>query len=160
MPNILMLHRAAARCEPPTLSTYVRNRESADSDCATLASKLLYGARKRHAGKGLVKFLQSFKPVIKYCQRGKGLFVHPPLSGETFSYNPTMVRIRSNHFVLSPKGEAVSENSVVGPRASVFSPGKDGEAGDIGFIVDAAGCSQAENKPLEARSSFQTEPIV
>ena len=30
-------------------------------------------------------------------------------------------------------------------------PGKDGEAGDIGFIVDAAGCSQAENKPLEAR---------
>jgi hypothetical protein len=37
-------------------------------------------------------------------------------------------------------------------------PGKDGEADDIGFIVDAAGCSQAENKPLEARSSFQTEP--
>ncbi|MBL7188569.1 MAG: hypothetical protein ISS70_19770 [Phycisphaerae bacterium] len=53
---------------------------------------------------------------------------------------------------------ALSENSVVGPRASGFSPGKDGEAGDIGFIVDAAGCSQAENKPLEARSSFQTEP--
>jgi len=36
---------------------------------------------------------------------------------------------------------------------SGFSPGKDGKAGDIGFIVDAAGCSQAENKPLEARSS-------
>jgi hypothetical protein len=53
---------------------------------------------------------------------------------------------------------ALSENSIVGPRASVFSPGKDGEAGDIGFIVDAAGCSQAENKPLEARSSFLTEP--
>ena len=32
------------------------------------------------------------------------------------------------------------------------------EAGDIGFIVDAAGCGQAENKPLEARSSFRTEP--
>ena len=32
------------------------------------------------------------------------------------------------------------------------------EAGDISFIVDAAGCSQAGNKPLEARSSFQTEP--
>ena len=32
------------------------------------------------------------------------------------------------------------------------------EAGDIACIVDAAGCSQAENKPLEARSSFQTEP--
>jgi len=36
--------------------------------------------------------------------------------------------------------------------------GKDGEAGDIGFIVDGAGCSQAEEGPLEARSSFQTEP--
>jgi len=55
--------------------------------------------------------------------------------------------------------QALSENSVVGPRASGFSPGKDGEAGDIGFIADAAGCSQAENKPLEARSSFPTEPI-
>ena len=53
---------------------------------------------------------------------------------------------------------ALSENSVVGPRGNVSSPGKDGEAGDIGFIVDAAGCSQAENKPLEARSSFPTEP--
>jgi len=54
--------------------------------------------------------------------------------------------------------QVLSENSVVGPRASGFSPGKDGEAGGIGFIVDAAGCSQAENKPLEARSSLQTEP--
>jgi len=61
--------------------------------------------------------------------------------------------------VLHPQSlQALSENSVVGPRASDFSPGKDGEAGDIGFIVDAAGCSQAENKPLEARSSFPTEP--
>ena len=32
------------------------------------------------------------------------------------------------------------------------------EAGGIGFIVDATGCSQAENRPLEARSSFQAEP--
>ena len=57
--------------------------------------------------------------------------------------------------------QALSENSVVGPRASGFSPGKDGEAGDIGFIVDVRlrrRCSQAENKPLEARSSFPTEP--
>ena len=38
---------------------------------------------------------------------------------------------------------------------AIFSPGKDGEAGDIGFIVDTAGCSQAEKGPLEARSSFQ-----
>ncbi|MCH7916760.1 MAG: hypothetical protein IIC50_02105 [Planctomycetes bacterium] len=36
--------------------------------------------------------------------------------------------------------KALSENSIVGPRASVFSPGKDGEAGDVGFIVDTAGC--------------------
>jgi hypothetical protein len=56
--------------------------------------------------------------------------------------------------------KALSDNSVVGPRASGFLPGKDGEAGDVGFIVDAAGCSQAKNKPLEARSSFQTEPVA
>jgi hypothetical protein len=37
--------------------------------------------------------------------------------------------------------KALSENFVVGPRASVFSSGKDGEAGDIGNIVDAAGRS-------------------
>ncbi|MCH7917334.1 MAG: hypothetical protein IIC50_05035 [Planctomycetes bacterium] len=43
------------------------------------------------------------------------------------------------------KKKALSENSVVGPRASVFSPGKDGEAGDVGFIVDTAGCGQADN---------------
>jgi len=54
--------------------------------------------------------------------------------------------------------QALSENSVVGPRASVFSPGKDGEAGDAGSIVDTAECSQAENKPLEARSSILTQP--
>ena len=40
---------------------------------------------------------------------------------------------------------------------AVFSPGKDGEAGDVGFIVDTAGCSQAEKEPLEARPSFPTE---
>ncbi len=28
---------------------------------------------------------------------------------------------------------------------AIFSPGKDGEAGDVGFIVDKAGCSQADN---------------
>ena len=74
-------------------------------------------------------------------------------------------------------------NSVVGPRASDFSPSKDGEASDIGCIVDAApdvhrdsqadnsGCldptvaaqqlnnkTVQENEPLEARSSFPTEP--
>jgi hypothetical protein len=39
-------------------------------------------------------------------------------------------------------------------------PDKDGEAGDIGFIVDVAGCSQTKNKPLEARTDFQTEPYI
>jgi hypothetical protein len=51
---------------------------------------------------------------------------------------------------------SLSENSVVGPRASGFSPGKDGEAGDVCFIVDTAGCRQAEDKPLEARSNSPT----
>jgi hypothetical protein len=56
---------------------------------------------------------------------------------------------------------------------AVFSPGKDGEAGDVGYIVDTAGRSQVDNSgcldppviktvqakgPREARSSFQTEP--
>ena len=41
---------------------------------------------------------------------------------------------------------------------AIFSPGNDGEAGDIGFIVDTAGSSQAEKGPLEARSGFPTEP--
>ncbi len=33
----------------------------------------------------------------------------------------------------------MSKNSIVGPRASVFSSGKDGEAGDIEHIVDGDG---------------------
>jgi len=33
----------------------------------------------------------------------------------------------------------LSEKSIVGQRASGFSSGKDGETGDIGCIVDAAG---------------------
>jgi len=39
---------------------------------------------------------------------------------------------------------------------AIFSAGKDGEAGDVGFIVDTAGCSQAGKGPLEARSSSPT----
>ncbi|NQV34930.1 MAG: glycoside hydrolase family 127 protein, partial [Phycisphaeraceae bacterium] len=41
---------------------------------------------------------------------------------------------------------------------AIFSSGNDGEAGDIGVIVDAAGSSQGEKGPLEARASFPTEP--
>jgi len=58
---------------------------------------------------------------------------------------------------------------------AVFSPGKDGEAGDVCLIVDTAGCSQVDNSgcldptvnrtvqekgPLEARSGFPTEPSI
>ena len=56
--------------------------------------------------------------------------------------------------------QALSEKSGVGPRACVFLSDKDGEAGDIDCIVDAAGCGQTKNKPLEARSAFGTEPKV
>ncbi|MHC4627587.1 MAG: hypothetical protein ACYTDV_11450 [Planctomycetota bacterium] len=60
--------------------------------------------------------------------------------------------------------QALSEDSIVGPRASGLSPDKDGEAGDIGCIVDGAPDvhrdSQAGNKPLEVRSSLRTEPGV
>ena len=41
---------------------------------------------------------------------------------------------------------------------AIFLPGKDGEAGDIFFIVDGAGCSQTKKGPTEARATFQTEP--
>ncbi len=49
------------------------------------------------------------------------LRVAPPVSGDPVSDSSTSVTPRS-----------VSENPVVGPRASVFVTGKDGEAGDIG----------------------------
>jgi len=41
---------------------------------------------------------------------------------------------------------ALSENSIVSPRASVFSSGKDGEAGDAKYIVDAARRSPDEKE--------------
>ena len=41
---------------------------------------------------------------------------------------------------------------------AIFSPGKDGEAGDVCSIVDAAGCGRAEKGPREARWGFPTEP--
>ena len=41
---------------------------------------------------------------------------------------------------------------------AILSPGKDGEAGDVCSIVDAAGCGQAAKGPLEARSSFPAQP--
>ena len=49
--------------------------------------------------------------------------------------------------------QALSENFVVGPRASDFLPDKDGEAGDIDLIVDGAGHSQAGQPRLPLSDS-------
>ena len=47
---------------------------------------------------------------------------------------------------------------------AIFSAGKDGEVGDVGFIVDTAPDvhrdSQAEKGPLEARSSSPTGSLA
>jgi len=48
----------------------------------------------------------------------------------------------------------LSENSIVGPRASVFSSGKDGEAGDIGRIVDGAGRRPDEKQAARSQIEF------
>jgi len=50
--------------------------------------------------------------------------------------------------------QALSENSVVGPRASGFSSGKDGEAGDIGSIVDGAGRRPDEKQAARNQIEF------
>jgi len=54
---------------------------------------------------------------------------------------------------VSRNSQALSESSVVGPRASVVLFGEDGEAGDIGRIVDAAGRSPDRKKA--ARSQIE-----
>jgi len=54
--------------------------------------------------------------------------------------------------LLSPN-KAVLEYTVVGPRASGFLAGKDGEAGDIERIVDTAGRRPAEKQA--ARSQIE-----
>jgi len=60
--------------------------------------------------------------------------------------------------------QALSEDSIVGPRASVFLPGKDGdlsgialattEAGDIEHIVDAAGRRPGEKQAARSQIEF------
>jgi len=76
---------------------------SAYRDRANFCSKLFDGPGEHHSGKRAPKLLQSFQSLIKNRQRGQSLFVHLSSFVETFGYNPTMVRIRSNHLVLSPK---------------------------------------------------------
>jgi len=49
---------------------------------------------------------------------------------------------------------SLSENSVVGPRASGFMSGKDGEAGDTGSIVDAAGRSPGMKQAARSQIEF------
>jgi hypothetical protein len=46
------------------------------------------------------------------------------------------------------------ENFVVGLRASGFLSGKDGEAGDIGCIVDVAGRSPDEKQVARSQNEF------
>jgi hypothetical protein len=41
----------------------------------------------------------------------------------------------------------LSVNSVVGPKESDVSPDKDGEAGDVGFVVDAVWPKTSRSKP-------------
>jgi hypothetical protein len=57
-------------------------------------------------------------------------------------------------FELIDTNQALSENSIVGPRASGFSSGKDGEAGDIGYIVDAAGRSPGGKQAARSQIEF------
>ena len=49
---------------------------------------------------------------------------------------------------------------IVGPSPSEKLQGTKAEAGDVGFIVDAAGCSQARKGPFEARLRFPTQPTT
>jgi len=48
----------------------------------------------------------------------------------------------------------LSEKFVVGPRASGFSSGKDGEAGDIECIVDGAGRRPDEKQAARNQIGF------
>jgi hypothetical protein len=48
----------------------------------------------------------------------------------------------------------LSENSIVGPRASGFSAGKDGEVGDIERIVDGAGRRPDEKQAARSQIEF------
>jgi hypothetical protein len=54
----------------------------------------------------------------------------------------------------------LSEKSVVGPRASGFSSGKDGEAGDIGCIVDGAGRRPDEKQAARSQIEFSDTAFV
>ena len=67
------------------------------------------------------------------------------------------------YFLPIPKGAARFRLCRKTPSSArerdIFSSGKNGEAGDVCSIVDAAGCSQAKRGPLEARSSFLTQPV-
>ena len=69
----------------------------------------------------------------------------------------TLLLLRAAPLSWQDLGFCLRTRSSARERA-VFSSGKKGEAGDVGCIVDGAGCSQTEKGPLEARSSFQTEP--
>jgi len=54
----------------------------------------------------------------------------------------------------------LSEKSVVGPTASGFSSDKDGEAGDIGCIVDGAGRRPDEKQAARSQIEFSDTAFV
>ena len=72
-------------------------------------------------------------------------------------YSVTKSRSNKDSWRVFQRNRRLRHDDPLFPLSTFF---QDGEAGDIGFIVDAAGCSQVENEPLEARSSFQTEPVA
>ncbi len=55
---------------------------------------------------------------------------------------------------MTPQHQALSENSVVRSRASGFSSDKDGEAGDIGCIVDGAGRRPDQKQAARSQTEF------
>ncbi len=65
---------------------------------------------------------------------------------------------QSNHHVGAHDTQKKAEAPSSARERDIFPPDKGGEAGNVGYIVDGAGRSQAEKGPLEIRSSPQTGP--
>jgi hypothetical protein len=64
------------------------------------------------------------------------VYIIASLFTETVTNNAAATLVFTNGLEFSSR--SLPENSVVDPRASVFSSDKDGDAGDVGFFVDAA----------------------
>jgi len=113
--------------------------------CLELVSKLLSAAIGCKAcGSAL-----SAKRVLDVLQHASEPFPPPALTTD-FSLD------FAKKSVLKPVLGVCRRIPSSARERAIFSSGKDGEAGDVGSIVDAAGYSQAEEGPLEARSSSPT----